>query len=370
MKHQEAVAFHYLEEGSDQIISHPRVIEDSARRKDSKRAKKREKRKEKKALERTQKEEELKRIKNLMKESIKKQLSKIQETSGASDLGFAEEYLEDEFDPTEHDRKMASTFDDDYYEGEGDEEMPVFNEDPDESEKNFGLQNTVGSLIGNKRADEEVYDEEEYYGGGGEEEAGQAQPDAEAESKRKMDELLEKYYALDFEDLIAGEIPCRFKYRQVKPKSYGMDVDTILTLPDAELNKRVSLKKLAPYRHFNLNAKKRAKRREKQLGGGGGDGGGGHSRAANRWSSSSSSSSSSKKREWNGDGEQQQQQSSKKRKFEEKSEESGDKKKGKKQKKEGGSKIEKSAEDKKEKEKKKEKKEKKEKKAKKQSRGE
>jgi hypothetical protein len=30
--------------------------------------------------------------------------------------------------------------------------MPVFNEDPDESEKNFGLQNTVGSLIGNVRA--------------------------------------------------------------------------------------------------------------------------------------------------------------------------------------------------------------------------
>jgi hypothetical protein len=73
-----------VDRGSDQIISHPRVIEDSARRKDSKRAKKREKRKEKKALERTQKEEELKRIKNLMKESIKKQLSKIQETSGAS----------------------------------------------------------------------------------------------------------------------------------------------------------------------------------------------------------------------------------------------------------------------------------------------
>jgi len=59
------------------------VIEDSARRKESKRAKSREKRKEKKAKERIQKEEELKRIKNLMKESIKKQLAKIQETSGA-----------------------------------------------------------------------------------------------------------------------------------------------------------------------------------------------------------------------------------------------------------------------------------------------
>jgi hypothetical protein len=35
---------------------------------------------------------------------------------------------------------------------EGDEEMPVFNEDPDESDKNFGLQNTVGSLLGNVRA--------------------------------------------------------------------------------------------------------------------------------------------------------------------------------------------------------------------------
>jgi protein KRI1 len=118
------------------------VIEDSARRKDSKRSKKREKRKEKKAKERVQKEEELKRIKNLMKESIKKQLSKIQETSGApgnvhnarthartqathtsdlrvdgTDLGFAEDYLEGEFDPKEHDRKMASAFGDDYYEG-------------------------------------------------------------------------------------------------------------------------------------------------------------------------------------------------------------------------------------------------------------
>jgi len=76
--------------------------------------------------------------------------------------------------------------------------------------------------------------------------------------------MIEKYYSLNFEDLIAGEIPCRFKYRSVKPKSYGMDAETILTLPDSELNKRVSLKKLAPYRHLNYNAKKRIRRREKQ----------------------------------------------------------------------------------------------------------
>lgn len=33
------------------------------------------------------------------------------------ELAFGEDYLENEFDPAEHDRKMASMFNEDYYEG-------------------------------------------------------------------------------------------------------------------------------------------------------------------------------------------------------------------------------------------------------------
>lgn len=39
----------------------------------------------------------------------------------------------------------------------------------------------------------------------------------------------------------------RFKYRQVEPASYGLEVDEILQADDAELNQFVSLRKLAPY---------------------------------------------------------------------------------------------------------------------------
>lgn len=64
------------------------MVQDSARRNESKRAKKREKRKEKKEKERKRKEEELKRIKNLMKENLHKQLTKIQEISGTKGASF------------------------------------------------------------------------------------------------------------------------------------------------------------------------------------------------------------------------------------------------------------------------------------------
>lgn len=39
----------------------------------------------------------------------------------------------------------------------------------------------------------------------------------------------------------------RFEYTQVAPADFGMTVDDILRLDDKSLNKRVSLKKLAPY---------------------------------------------------------------------------------------------------------------------------
>ncbi len=60
----------------------------------------------------------------------------------------------------------------------------------------------------------------------------------------KYDEL----FKMDYEDLIGGEIACRFKYTNVDSDSFGLSTQTILGKSDKELNSMVSLKKIHPYR--------------------------------------------------------------------------------------------------------------------------
>ncbi|KAF8396888.1 hypothetical protein HHK36_018523 [Tetracentron sinense] len=221
--------------------------------------------------------EELKHLKNLKKKEIVEKLEKIRTIAAIAENGdcpLNEDDLEEDFDPEEYDRKMKETFDADYY--EADDVNPEFCSDSDEDggddleKPNFDKEdellglpkdwNMCGSGEGflavrdkiikckENREDVELSDNHN-----------QEQEKAPEEGKRKrkrkislrekvsLDNELEEYYKLDYEDTI-GDLKTRFKYTSVPSKRYGLSAEEVLMMDDKELNQYVSLKNLAPYR--------------------------------------------------------------------------------------------------------------------------
>jgi protein KRI1 len=107
-------------------VSHPREVEGSVRRKDSKRAAQREAKKARKAAEKARRDEQVKRLKNLKKKEIENKLMQLQASAGldnehgnsdgnggsgggdddggaAAAAAFARDDLEDDWDPAAHD---------------------------------------------------------------------------------------------------------------------------------------------------------------------------------------------------------------------------------------------------------------------------
>jgi DNA-directed RNA polymerase subunit RPC12/RpoP len=70
----------------------------------------------------------------------------------------------------------------------------------------------------------------------------------EEEKNTYLENLLEEYYNLDYEDVIGGgAVKTRFKYKKVAHADFGLTDDDILLLDDKQLGRLVSLKKLRPY---------------------------------------------------------------------------------------------------------------------------
>lgn len=275
--------FRYEEQDQEFIKSYPRTIGTSVRRREDVRKKKRDEKKKKDEEKKRKKQEELKQLKLLKKKEILDKIQKLQEATGNKDLKFKETDLEIDFNPEDHDKRMQEIFDnydDDYT---VDEEKPVFSdieEEMDDYEKYWD------------ENDEEYYDEgdgnypdcedpefvmdcdydpaehqrkkeqkknrnnpmKESSSADDKKKKKSAFYDSVSKPKPKFDpneksfeKYLDEYYALDYEDLI-GDLPCRFKYRQVIPNDFGLSTDEILTATDRELNSWCSLKRTVQYR--------------------------------------------------------------------------------------------------------------------------
>ncbi|XP_070160841.1 protein KRI1 homolog [Polyergus mexicanus] len=270
--------FRFEEPDQEFIKKYPRTMENSMRKKDTRRAQKRAEIKQRKEEEKQRKKEELKQLKALKRKEIEEKIEKLKEITGNNDMHFENVDFDADFDPNEHDKKMKELFNDEYYAGGEDEnQKPEFPEIDDELdiEPTWDKYDPTTDEIDTKAMLNEKshcedpdfnmdadYDESrdlqfELIENTKKRKRRRRSKFAEliAKKKPKFDpkqyssykEYFDQYYSLDYEDMI-GDLPCRFKYRKVVPNDYGLSVEEILMADDKELNKWCPLRKALRYK--------------------------------------------------------------------------------------------------------------------------
>ncbi|XP_053614800.1 protein KRI1 homolog [Plodia interpunctella] len=282
-KFERAYNFRFEEPDEEYLKRFPRTM-NSIRPKDDRRARKRAELRARKEEEKKRKMEEIARLKALKLKEIQEKIAKIKEVTGNDELAFKEEDIEGDFDPSEHDRRMRAIFDERYYgAGAAERQKPVF---PDLDEQleienwdNFDPEKET-------RNDEEgPHCEEEDFNMDADYDPKQARTNLMEEIQKSLgkkrrnrkkksklgqlltidkpkfvptvadktyDEYMEEYYKMDCEDVIGGDLPTRFKYREVVPNDYGLTIEEILLADDKELTQWVPLKKIVRHRPDNM----------------------------------------------------------------------------------------------------------------------
>ncbi|KAK2178143.1 hypothetical protein NP493_560g01097 [Ridgeia piscesae] len=260
--------FRFEEPDPEFIKSYPRTLAESVRRKDNRRAEKRKEMKERKKQEKERKREELKQLKNLKKQEILSKLDQLKALTGNTAVGFTDDDIRGDFDPAEHDRMMQKVFDENYYDDDDADTKPVFPEDEELQVEDWdnwqGPSQEDGGRDGEPYCEDEDFNMDADYDPSADhnmlglkstkkkkknkfaQALARKKPNFDPDDKT-FEQYFDEYYKLDYEDII-GDLPCRFKYRQVLANDFGLSTDEILAARDRELNAWVSVKKMSQYR--------------------------------------------------------------------------------------------------------------------------
>ena len=206
--------FRFEEEGASQVASHPRHDSSSVRRQAAlSRGREREAaKKERKAEARAAKEAELKRLKNLKKAEIFDRLKAIEQVSGGAGA-LSEVDLSTDFDPEAWDKRMAEIFDDEYYAAEDDGWRADTDADAD-ADVDAALEAELARAgASGKQWQQPSSNFEEL--------TQRLKASGDKKAKLTAQQYMDEYYALDYEDLIGGDLPTRFKYAEVPATGYG-----------------------------------------------------------------------------------------------------------------------------------------------------
>lgn len=226
------------------------------------------KRREVKERKKKEKEEDLKRFSSLRAQLLQDKLKKLKEISGndkfvnkklSQDIDMNALLDNTDFDPEKHDANMSKLFGQDYDDQVEDGEKPQFEfiEGIDDDMEEF---DEDGHFVSLKDAQEEADDEDDIEEENDEEEEeGTSKLKRPEKKKRKRREKKKKKIDIDqlpdYDDVISGQLPVRFKYRKVKPHDFGLSPEEIVMAEDKELNAWVSLKKAVGFRPEEEEAK-------------------------------------------------------------------------------------------------------------------
>lgn len=278
---ERAYNFRYEDPSSAEIVSYARNQATLRRGKTSARQREREKKHAAKEKEKQELEKALQQKKTGKLNKVIDRLSKIKEAVG-DDVSdeviqrvFGDSLLNDDFDDTDWDSKMAEIFDEQYYGNEvtkpewdeNDDIMGEFHQEKEEKE---------AAEDGEDDMDEDKQDQPE------QEEP--AKPKSKKEKlKEKKEAKKEKHSVREKAEKLVEANKLRlkeeveeergrdknkdaekFKYREVSPESFGLSTREIFLADDSDLNKLISIKKFAPYRPKELALKDKRKYAKKK----------------------------------------------------------------------------------------------------------
>lgn len=132
------------------IVSHARNAVSTVRKPTavvSARQRAREAAKEKKEQEKQERKEEVRRLKALKRKEVEAKLLQLVEAAGEGTAGLEDIDLEGDWDPEEHDRKMAAVYGDEYGQADDDGFKPTWDDDID-----------ITDIVGDEQEDDDDAD--------------------------------------------------------------------------------------------------------------------------------------------------------------------------------------------------------------------